>query len=480
MTEPRMQKQSPMIEFWQSVGTKWLPFADAASADLSMAKLLRLTLFQWTVGMAAVLLTGTLNRVMIVELGVPTWLVACVIAIPVLAAPFRIVMGYRSDSYRSLLGWRRVPYIWLGSMLQFGGLAIMPFALLMLQSQTVGPEWAGPVAAALAFLLTGTGMHMVQTAGLALATDLSTPETRSRVVALSYIMLLLGMLISAIVFAVLLADFTALRLIQVVQGAAVVTLAINLVASWKQEPRNCELTAKDRTVLSFDQALGLYRSDPVVARLLTVVFLGAMAFAMQEVLLEPYGGEVLGLGVSQTTALTAIWACGSLLGFIIAGRRVERGGDIYRLCAIGLLAGVVAFSMIIFAEPLASENLFRAGVFVVGVGAGIFGVGTLLAAMERAQTSDSGMAIGAWGAVNATAIGCGLAAGGIVRDAVNFLIESGWTAGVLSSPSAGYSVVYHLEIGLLFMTIAVLGPLVGHAREHTRTSGKIGLAEMPG
>ncbi|MGB7431732.1 MAG: BCD family MFS transporter, partial [Ahrensia sp.] len=302
-----------MAAMWQSVGTKYLPFADAASADLPLGRLLRLALFQVTVGMAAVLLTGTLNRVMIVELGVPTSLVALVVAIPVLAAPFRVLIGHRSDTYKSLLGWRRVPYIWLGSMLQFGGLAIMPFALLLLQSQTVGPSWAGPVGAALAFLLTGTGMHMSQTAGLALATDLASEESRPRVVALTYVMLLVGMIIAALAFAFLLRDFSAMRLIQVIQGAAVLTIIINLVACWKQEPRNAALTRHDRETPSFGEAFALYRQDSRVARLLLAVALGSAAFSMQDVLLEPYGGEVLGLSVASTTMLTALWAVGSLL-----------------------------------------------------------------------------------------------------------------------------------------------------------------------
>ena len=102
-----------MIGFWQRLGTRFLPFADAASPDLPLARLLRLSLFQVSVGMAAVLLTGTLNRVMILELGVPTSLVAVMVAIPVLAAPFRVLMGHRSDTYVSALGWRRVPFAML-------------------------------------------------------------------------------------------------------------------------------------------------------------------------------------------------------------------------------------------------------------------------------------------------------------------------------------------------------------------------------
>ena len=125
------------------LGPQMLPFADAATPELPLLRLLRLSLFQVTVGMAAVLLIGTLNRVMIVELAVPSWIVACMLALPLLFAPLRALIGYRSDNHRSVLGWRRVPFIWFGTMAQFGGFAIMPFALLILSGDTTGPLWVG-------------------------------------------------------------------------------------------------------------------------------------------------------------------------------------------------------------------------------------------------------------------------------------------------------------------------------------------------
>ncbi|WP_306119759.1 MULTISPECIES: BCD family MFS transporter [unclassified Roseitalea] len=472
-----------MAAMWQNVGPRWLPFADVATEDLPLGRLLRLTLFQISVGMATVLLTGTLNRVMIVELGVPTSLVAAMIAIPVLAAPFRVLIGYRSDTYRSLLGWRRVPYIWLGSMLQFGGLAIMPFALLLLQSQTTGPEWAGPVGAALAFLLTGIGMHMTQTAGLALATDLAAPENRPRVVALAYVMLLVGMIVSALAFGWLLAGFDPLVLIKVVQGAAVATVVINLIALWKQEPRNAELTRHDRQVPSFREAFTGYCKDRRTVRLLIAVALGAAGFSMQDVLLEPYGGEVLGLSVSATTVLTAIWAGGTLVGFALAGHWLARGRNMYRLAGLGALIGVFAFSAVVFAEPLSSPNLFRFGTALIGLGGGLFAVCTMLAAMEVSDATDSGIAIGAWGAVQATALGAGLALGGFIRDGVNMAAEAGMFGAAMTAPAAGYAVVYHIEIGLLFACLIALGPLVGRAwkQDDGKTqSRRFGLAELPG
>jgi BCD family chlorophyll transporter-like MFS transporter len=470
-----------MLDKWKSLGPRYLPFADAATEDLPLGRLLRLSMFQWSIGLAAVLLTGTLNRVMIVELGVPTSLVALMIAIPVLAAPFRALIGHRSDTYKSALGVRRVPYIWLGTILQFGGLAIMPFALLLLQSQTTGPEWAGPAGALLAFLLTGIGMHMAQTAGLALATDLSAEDNRPRVVALMYVMLLVGMLIASIVFAFLLRDYSPLILIKVVQGAAVATVALNIICLWKQEPRNPVATRHDRATIPFSEAFAKYRQEKGTMRLLVAVALGSAAFSMQDVLLEPYGGEVLKLSVSQTTLLTAIWAAGTLIGFAHAGRALQNGANMYRLAALGLVTGIIGFSAIIFAEPLQAANLFRAGAGVIGFGGGLFAVCTMLAAMDIAEKSDNGMAIGAWGAVQASAIGIGLAAGGLIRDGVNTLVANAEPGAALTAPAAGYSVVYHLEIGLLFAAIAALGPLAARRSSHQQNrSVRFGLAELPG
>ena len=121
-----------------------LPFSDAASPNLPLSRLFRLSLFQVSVGMATVLLLGTLNRVMIVELGISAFLVALMIALPVITAPLRALMGYRSDNYRSAIGWKRIPFIWFGSLWQFAGLAIMPMSLIVLSGNVQsGPLWLG-------------------------------------------------------------------------------------------------------------------------------------------------------------------------------------------------------------------------------------------------------------------------------------------------------------------------------------------------
>ncbi len=479
---------SRVLGLWRRVGVRFLPFADAASPELPLPRLLRLSLFQVSVGMALALLNGTLNRVMIVELDVPAWLVSLMVALPIVFAPLRAMVGHRSDHHASALGWKRVPYIWFGSLMQFGGLAIMPFALLLLSGDGTGPAWVGQAGAALAFLLVGAGLHTTQTAGLALATDLAAPAQRPRVVALLYVSLLLGMVGSSLVLGALLQPFSPLRLIQVVQGAALVSMLLNGVALWKQEARRPAEPAPARP--AFRAAWQAFAARPRVRRLLWAVGLGTAAFSMQDILLEPYGGQILRLAVGRTSLLTALTAAGALLAFALAARQLQRGRNPVRLAAAGALVGVWAFAAVVFAQPLESPALFAAGALLIGLGGGLFSVATLteVMALDLDSAADGaeahGLALGAWGAVQASAAGVAIAAGGALRDLVSALALSGELGDALLSASTGYTVVYHLEIALLFATLVALGPLVRRPSAVPDPSStarpRFGLAEFPG
>lgn len=474
-----MANQARLSSKWSRVATTWLPFADAASDGLPLARLLRLALFQVSVGMTMVLLNGTLNRVMIVELGTPAWLVAVLIALPLLFAPFRALIGHRSDTHRSVLGWRRVPYIWFGTLMQFGGLAIMPFALLLLGRE--GDFSVGLVASALAFLLAGAGLHMTQTAGLALATDLAQADKRPRVVALLYVMLLGGMMLSALAIGSTLVDFTPTKLVQVVQGAAVLALVLNIAALWKQEARSAAVIAADTPRPPFAEVWQQFTAEPETRRLLTAIGLGAAAFAMQDALLEPYGGEILGLSVGATTGLTGAWAFGTLAGLALTARRLDHGADPLRLAGFGVATGIAAFMVVIFAAPLAMPALLAAGAAAIGFGGGLFAVGTMVAAMALARGGTSGIALGAWGAVQASAAGLAIALGGILRDGISHVAVADAFGTALADRATGYTSVYLLEIILLLATLVVVGPLVGRGRSHAsrQSPAGFGLTEFP-
>ena len=462
-----------LMRAWASYGTRFLPFADAATPDLPLSRLLRLSLFQVSVGMALVLMVGTLNRVMIVELGVPASLVGIMIAVPVLFAPFRALIGFRSDNHKSELGWKRVPFIWRGTMLQFGGLTIMPFALLVLAGAghaAEAPIWVGRLAAAVAFLLVGAGVHMTQTVGLALATDLAPVESQPKVVGLMYVMLLVGMACSALVFGAMLMDFSPGRLVQVIQASALVTIVLNVIALWKQEARRPQrkLSPAASREPTFAESWASFTSSERAVRLLWALCLGTMAFGMSDVLLEPYGGQVLHLTVASTTKLTATFAIGGLFGFGLASRVLSRGYDPFRMASVGALIGVPAFLCVILAAPLGSTPLFICGTFTVGFAAGLFSHGTLTATMNDAPPDQRGLALGAWGAVQACAAGVAMALSGVIRDLVNASAGARDVLPGITGAAAGYTTVYIIEIVLLCLTIAAMAPVVFQFRLQAR------------
>jgi len=471
-----------------NLGKTFLPFSDAASKDLPLIQILRLALFQISAGMATVMLLGTLNRVMIVELNVKASLVAVMVAIPVLIAPLRALLGFRSDTYRSSIGWKRIPYIWFGTLWQFGGLAVMPFSLIVLSGdQTVGPSWAGELLVAIAFLMTGFGLHMTQTAGLALAADKANEKNRPRVVALLYLMFLVGMGLSAMIIGGLLSNFSQLRLIQVVQGCAVLTLVLNITAMWKQENlRPQSLKKRMEKKPKFIKAWKDFLKNGYAGKLLLVVMTGTMAFSMQDILLEPYGGELLNLSVSATTNLTALWVLGALMGLGVAARGFKKNIKPVSFCTISLLIGILGFLSIIFSYPMNIVFLYFLGAFLIGFGSGLFAVSTLTIAMGmpvKGNVVGRGLALGSWGAAQATAIGVGVALGALIKDFISTLALQGFLGDALNNLSTGYSFVYHLEILFIFITIAFLGPLAQQLnkieRNNKKEKGNFGLSELP-
>jgi BCD family chlorophyll transporter-like MFS transporter len=171
---------------------------------------------------------------------------------------------------------------------------------------------------------------------------------------------------------------------------------------------------------------------------------------MEDILLEPYGGEILHMSVSATTVLTATLSLGGLIGFAWASKVLSQGADPYRMSWSGVLIGVPAFLAVIASGYLDAEWLFSLGVLGIGFGGGLFSHGTLTSCMHLAPKDQSGLALGAWGAVQATSAGIAMALGGIARDVIDLITGTG----------VGYVSVYVFEALVLILTAYVLTPLL--------------------
>ncbi|NDB14071.1 MAG: MFS transporter, partial [Betaproteobacteria bacterium] len=171
-----------------------------------------------------------------------------------------------------------------------------------------------------------------------------------------------------------------------------------------------------------------------------------------------------------------------LIAFALAARALSRGYAALKLAAAGALVGVFAFAAVIFSGPLQSPDLFRVGASLIGFGGGLFAVGTLITAMNLEQGIYKGLALGAWGAVQASAAGVAIGAGGVLRDLFKIPMLSGAWGEALQNAVMPYSAVYHLEIALLFLTLVLIGPLTRslQSRGPAQPAQVFGVVQLPG
>jgi BCD family chlorophyll transporter-like MFS transporter len=247
-------------------------------------------------------------------------------------------------------------------------------------------------------------------------------------------------------------EFSPAKLIQVIQASALITIILNVISLWQQEPRS-QANKQSSGEPSFADSWRTFAQGGNAMRRLVALGFGTMAFSMNEVLLEPYGGQILGMSVSDTTMLTAILAAGGLIGFSWASRALSKGTDPFFMASMGALVGIPAFILITLSAPLALREIFLLGTFLIGFGGGLFSHGTLTATMQLAPSDQRGLALGAWGAVQATAAGIAIGLGGVIRDLIVALDATKWLREGLIGPATGYSFVYCLEICLLVATI---------------------------
>ena len=228
-----------------------------------------------------------------------------------------------------------------------------------------------------------------------------------------------------------------------------VTIVLNSIAVCKQEPRNRARAMAPPKAVGFRESWRQLAAGKGMLRLLAVIGLGTAGFGMADVLLEPFGGQVLQMTVAQTTKLTVVLASGSLVGFALASRWLGQGGRPINVAMTSAVIGAAAIGFMIEAAVTLSNPLVVGATLAAGFGAGLFGHGTLTATMRRAPQDQIGLALGAWRAVQTRAAGISIAIGGVLRDLM--MLREGPTA----LPADAYIPVFWLEFVLLVGCIIV-------------------------
>ncbi len=437
-------------------------------------RLLRLSLFQFGLGFSVVVFSRALNRVLIVEEGMPAWVVGWLLSLSLWVAPVRVIMGIWSDKENRSYGYRRLPYVWYGMMMVFAGLSASPLALWLLSDSSKFGIGKTPFAISLAlctfiFFLYAIGSHISQTGYLALVTDLTPKKDRSKAVAFLWIMLIIGQIVSSIVIGIWLQDFSNFKMIQVMQTASVVFIVFGVIAIYRQD-RPVDLEKDDET--SVHKIFSLL-STPTNRLFFAIIFVGTLGNTAEDILIEPFGGQVLGMSVTQTTLLTALWGVGMLVAMLIALRVISRVESPLPMTLAGCVIAIAGLALISVTAQMKSLPVFAVGAVVLGLANGLFLVSTLSLVVGLADTKSAGFYVGLWGLVQTTAVGLGNISGGTIRDLM---------ANAFGDVARGYVSVFVVEMVLMAATfvLLLLMPRKAFVMRPTEKTMFAGLTDVPG
>jgi BCD family chlorophyll transporter-like MFS transporter len=409
---------------------------------MSLPTVLRLGLRQFAAGMLSVLTLGILNRVMKIELGVNLTLVSLVIGAHYFAAVVAIPLGHRSDRH-PWRGYHRTPYIALGTVLTALTTVLAPLVAFFLARQG-GSLLAAAVGVGL-FLLMGAGMYVAGTAYLSLITDLTVEEERSKVIAMTWAMMMVGILAGVFLSTRVMEHYSPERLVTLFLLMAALVVTLTALAVWGQErPRTTDPSNK---ALTLNQALRLLTISQQTRFFFAFLFGGIFFLFVQQMALEPFGGDLFGLSVKETTLFNAYQMIGVLLGMGMTGGWLTKRLGKKAATGVGAVVSAIAFAFLALASVGRYLPLVRPAIFITGLGMGIFTVGGLALMMDLTVKEQVGLFMGAWTLAQALANGLASVGGGILHD-VGLAI---W-----GSEAGAYALVFLVEAGGLLGVIALL------------------------
>ncbi len=358
--------------------------------------LIRLAGLPLSLTLLSILAGSVINRVMVVELGLPVLLAGLFLAIPLLISPVRIWLGHLSDAY-PIRGLRREPYLICGAVLSGVGVALS----VALVVQTPAPISAGAALILLGLLLYGVGRNLVGNTFQALLTDRFAPGvSRGRAANLYEVVSILGLVIGAGLLGLALRPYSAERLVLAVAVTAALAVLLSVLAALGQEPRRAELreAAEQARAESFWRSVRtLIWADPQARLFLAVITLTVLGTQMQDVLMEPYAGLVLGMDVAATTRLTMFWGIGALASILLSGLVLIRWLGLARLYRLGIGLLLPLFVLVVLAGAIQAPLLLQLCVLGLGLCSGLAAASLLAQALELTSARSAGLLLGAWG-----------------------------------------------------------------------------------
>jgi BCD family chlorophyll transporter-like MFS transporter len=432
----------------------------ASISHFGWASIARLGLVQACIGGVVVLATSTLNRILVVELGLAAVIPGLLVASHYVVQLLRPRMGFGADQS----GWC-TPWILGGMLLLSAG------GWLAAWGTTLIPDGqaSGLAVVSLGFLLIGVGVSACGTSVLTLLAKRTLPTRRAGAATLVWMMMIAGFAITAGTAGQLLDPFTPERLLQVAGGVTLLASAITAIALIGLEtraPHQTDLTndpaIAQQPPVRFLDALREVLREPATRQFTWFVAISMLAFSAQDLILEPFAGHVFGMSPGATTALSGLQHAGVLTGMLLVaaagsgrifGRRL---GSLSFWTVSGCLVSGLALLGLTIGGQVGPGWPLKANVFLLGAANGAFSIAAIASMMRLASEgagSREGTRMGVWGAAQAIAFGLGGILGTSLSDIARWVVDDLGTA---------YGVVFLLE-ALLFVVAAQLARSIREA-----------------
>lgn len=401
----------------------------AEMPTISLLTMLRLGTFNMGLGILSLLTLGLLNRIMIDEMRVPAFAAIGAIAIHQFMAPARVWLGQLTDS-KPLLGHHRTSYIWLG----MGTMVLMLFAAVQVMWQlgaTIAESGWGPeaypwlVLFAGIFVIYGFGLCATSTPFTALLVDVSDEKTRSQVVGIGWSMLLVGIIMGAVLTKTVLdslADVPSFLELQTSVNqlfviALAVVCALTVFSTFGVEKKYSQLrqrsSARDREdSISLGQAIKVLTASRQTGIFFVFLLVLSLSLFTQDGVLEPYGGEVFAMSISETTGLNVFFGMGTLVGIIATGFLLVPSLGKKRVVKLGCTGAAVGLLLIAASGITADPKALQGALSFFGIFSGILTTGSIVLMLDLTAAETAGTFIGAWGLAQAIARGSAQILGG--------------------------------------------------------------------
>ena len=407
-----------------------------SSPRFSTPRVLKLGSFHLGSAMSDILVSGIWNRILIADLGLTAALVGLLSALRYLIAPLTIWIGHRSDT-QTFLGRRRVSYIYLGRLVTWLSLPLLPVVILELSRD--GSSLMGWGLALGIFLLYGIGTLISGSPFLALVRDSVPPDRQSTAIIIVQTFLLAGFALAPILYSVLMPEYTLdafWRVVIVGMVGAALAWTLSVWGEERQRPRSPQAASPPDE--PFLPLLKRATRQPNTRLFFGVLALGSIALFAQDAVLEPFGADIFGLSIGETTRFNSYYGTGLLLAMVAGGVATRRWvpHQYTGITIVGLIATAATLLLLAAAGALHQERWLIPALFLFGVASGTYTFGGVSLMMAMTDDRHAGAYLGLWSMAQFVFRGVGVALGGLV-----LTVGKEW----LDLPVAGYGAVFVLE-----------------------------------